>query len=151
MQHLGNYLTTLLRPQDDGTQRCSTNAMTACRAENMRYRQNQFIFDYVGANGGKGSNTDVSKEFVQTEPKCSEMSTQTQPERSIMSTQTELESLDIGTNVLSTTQTLDNFMDEQEQTGVNKAKGEANNLTSEDGTRQIVTETVQHDTNMQQQ
>jgi hypothetical protein len=61
-----------------------------------------------------------------------------------LSTQTELEQLDLGNNVMSTTQALDSFMDGQEQTGVNSVKGETINQTSENGTSQIVTETVQH-------
>ncbi len=68
-----------------------------------------------------------------------------------MGTQTEPKSLDIGTNLLSTTQALCGFMDRQEQTGVNGGKGQTNNQTSEDGTHQILTEKFQHETNMQHQ
>jgi hypothetical protein len=58
-----------------------------------------------------GGNADVFQNFAQTEPEFSEMSTQTEPEM-----------MDIGTDVMSMTQTVDSFMDGQEQTGLNGAE-----------------------------
>ncbi len=142
-QQLGTYLTTSLQSQNDGLQRCSTNAMTARRAVNMPKQQDHVAMTATTAIDKNcsfstmlaqtGSTAEVSQNFVQTEPEFSDLSTQTEPERLELSTQTEPALMDLGTNVMSMTQALDSFMDGQEQTGVNGVEGKTNNQMSLDG------------------